>query len=55
MESREFCPKCESDDLENTDQPYYGDGTFEIKVECVDCGHSWSEIYTLTSIVDEEN
>lgn len=32
-----FCPKCESENIEDLEYGYYG----FIKHHCLDCGHEW--------------
>lgn len=42
------CLHCGSDDIEN--QPFEDDCT--VKIDCGSCGKSWTEVYTLTDVVE---
>ena len=54
MQYRNRCPKCNSKHLNRCCMHPHGGNQMERCVLCLDCGHSWLEIYDLelTRIID---
>lgn len=52
---RTECPKCKSESLDRGFMHPHGGNQLERSVLCLDCGHSWLEIYDIVLIRIEDS
>ena len=50
MKYRTECPKCKSKNLDRCFMHPHGGNQMERAVLCLDCGHSWLEIYDMVLV-----
>lgn len=48
------CPYCKSHEI-SADSPQTGDNDITERVECLSCGKTWTDIFTVTDIIEDDD
>lgn len=48
------CPICGSENVDKCESDWYGEGYVEIKMNCYECGSSWTDYYEMTYLKTDD-